>query len=172
MSGLLDDTKTLIPIPMQVCKNFKGEIEEPFTLIDPAYGDTFFPLRLNANEEAGLPFESLSELGQLSLKQLSSIQFHISYYHLSTGVTESNCIAPYFVYGKDGWTLPDFRGASGIMWDSQPQFNSVGRLYFLSYQKDRNIGSEYTGSHIRCAGQTYVDMDYSYVSDCGSYNTH
>jgi hypothetical protein len=170
-AGLLDDTKTLIPIPMQVCKNFKGEIEEPFyDPIDPAYGDTFFPLRLNANEEAEFTLLNLYQnWGNYPLKQLSSIQFHISYYHLSTGVTESNCIAPYFVYGKDGWTLPDFRGASGIMWDSQPQFNSVGRLYFLSYQKDRNIGSEYTGSHIRCAGQTYVDMDYSYVSDCGSY---
>jgi hypothetical protein len=171
-AALLDDTETLIPIPLQVGKNFKGEYEEPF--YDPednAYGDTFFPLVLKASEEAEFTLLHLYQnWGSYPLKQLSWIQFHVSYYHLSTGVTESNCIAPYYVYGKDGWTLPDFRGPSGIMWTSQPQFNSVGRLYFVSYMKGvKKIGSEYTGTYIRSSGQTYADLDYSYISDCGSY---
>ncbi len=172
-AALLDDTNTSVPIPLQVCKNFKGEYEEPF--YDPednAYGDTFFPLSLKEAETLNFKLLNLYQnWGKFPLKQISSIQFHISYYHLSTGVTESNCIAPYFVYGKDLWTLPDFRGASGIMWESQPQFNSVGRLYFVSYRNSDGllVGSEYTGSYIRSSGQTYADMDYSYISDCGSY---
>lgn len=172
-AAILDDTNTLIPLPLQVCKNFEYEKEEP--LYDPTdllYGDTFFPLKLKANDTTQFTLLNLYQnWGKYPLKQISSIQFHISYYHLSTGVTESNCIAPYYVYGKDGWTLPDFRGASGIMWSSQPQFNSVGRLYFLSYinSKGNKVNTEYTGSYIRSVGQTYADMDYSYISDCGSY---
>lgn len=172
-AAILDDTKTSVPIPLQVCKNFKGEIEEPFyDPADNAYGDTFFPMKLEANKETQFTLLNLYQnWGKYPLKQISSIQFHVSYYHLSTGVTESNCIAPYYVYGKDGWTLPDFRGASGIMWSSQPQFNSVGRLYFVSYVNGDNkvVRSEYTDSLIRSAGQTYADMDYNYISDDGSY---
>ena len=29
--------------------------------------------------------------------------------------------------------------------------------------------TEYTDSYIRSSGNTYVDMDYSYISDCGSF---
>ena len=170
---LLDDTGTQIPLPMQVGKNFGHEKEESF--YDPEdveYGDTMFPLRLKANEESQFTVLNLYQnWGKYPLKQLSSIQFHVSYYHLSTGVTESNCIAPFYVHGKDGWTLPDFRGASGIMWSSQPQYNSVGRLYFLSYinNKGSKINTEYTGSYIHSSGNTYADLDYSYISDCGSF---
>lgn len=171
-AAILDDRQMQVPIPVEVCKNFTGEIEEPF--YDPAdtqYGDSFYPIRVE-------PYKSVSHTsiqlyqnwGKFPLKQISSIQFHISYYHLSTGVTESNCIAPYFVYGKDEWTLPDFRGCSGNMWASQPQFNAVGRLRFVSYQTDAGkVKSEYTGTEIRSAGPVYADMDYSYLSDCGSY---
>ena len=119
------------------------------------YGDTIFPLRFKENEESQFTVLNLYQnWGKYPLKQLSWIQFHVSYYHLSTGVTESNCIAPYYVYGKDGWTLPDFRGASGIMWSGQPQFNSVGRLYFLSYinSKGKKVMTEYTDSYIRSSG--------------------
>jgi hypothetical protein len=172
-AAILDDTNTQVPIPLQVGKNFVYEKEEPF--YDPEdvmYGDTIFPLRFKENEESQFTVLNLYQnWGKYPLKQLSWIQFHVSYYHLSTGVTESNCIAPYYVYGKDGWTLPDFRGASGIMWSGQPQFNSVGRLYFLSYinSKGKKVMTEYTDSYIRSSGNTYVDMDYSYISDCGSF---
>lgn len=167
-----DIAGNLMPIPTQVCKNFAGEIEEPF--YDPqdrGYGNSIIPLHIGAGQKIDYSLHHLYQnWGKFPLKQISSIQFHVSYYHLSTGVTESNCIAPYYVFGKDLWTLPDFRGCSGIMWSSQPQFNSVGRLRFLSYMNNgETVGTEYTGSEIRSSGPTYADIDYSYVSDCGSY---
>ncbi len=171
-AAVKDGNGKIVPIPTQVCKNFQGEIEEPFyDPEDKEYGDTFIPLSIHNGEKLDFTIYNLYQnWGVFPLKQLSSIQFHISYYHLSTGVTESNCIAPYFVYGKDLWTLPDFRGCSGIMWSGQPQFNSVGRLRFVSYIKDGTQHMpEYTGSDIRSSGTSYADLDYSYISDCGSY---
>lgn len=171
-AAILDDQKMQVPIPVEVCKNFCGELEEPFyEPMDTQYGDSFYPIRIEARKSVKhTSIQLYQNWGKFPLKQISSIQFHISYYHLSTGVTESNCIAPYFVYGKDEWTLPDFRGCSGNMWESQPQFNAVGRLRFVSYQTDAGkIKSEYTGTEIRSAGPVYADMDYNYISDCGSY---
>ncbi len=171
-AAVADSNGTVVPIPTQVCKNFQGEIEEPFyDPEDTAYGDSFIPLRIGAGQKLDYTLYHLYQnWGKFPLKQLSSIQFHISYYHLSTGVTESNCIAPYFVYGKDLWTLPDFRGCSGDIWAGQPQYNAVGRLRFVSYQKDGvKYASEYTDTDIRSSGTSYADLDYNYVSDCGSY---
>ncbi len=171
-AAVLDDRNMQAAIPVEVCKNFCGEIEEPFyDPMDTQYGDSFYPLRIEPHKSVKhTSLHLYQNWGKFPLKQISSIQFHISYYHLSTGVTESNCIAPYFVYGKDEWTLPDFRGCSGDMWSSQPQFNAVGRLRFVSYQTDAGrIKAEYTDTKIRSAGPVYADMDYNYISDCGSY---
>lgn len=162
-----------LPIPIEVCKNFKGEIEEP--LYDPnddSYGYSILPINASKNKKYEFTLYHLYQnWGKYPIKQISSIAFHVSYYHLSTGVTESNCIAPYYVYGKDGWTLPDFRGASGEMWSTQPQYNSVGRVYFTKHKdKDGNfVLSEYTGSDINSSGNTYADMTYSYIADDGAY---
>ena len=172
-AALLDKNNMLLPVPMEVCKNFCGEIEEPFyDPKDAMYGDSFFPVVVKAN--SNVQFTELhlyQNWGQHALKQISSNQFFIGFYHLSTGTTESNCIAPYFVYGKDGWTLPDFRGCSGVMWASQPQFTSIGIHKWLSYVNGdgQKIQSEFTGADIRSSGPTYADIDYSYISDCGSY---
>lgn len=171
-AAVVDSNGLLTPINPQVCKNFSGEKEEPFyEPADTGYGDSFIPLKISAGQTLNYSIHHLYQnWGKFPLKQISSIQFHISYYHLSTGVTESNCIAPYFVYGKDQWTLPDFRGCSGTMWASQPQFNAVGRLRFASYVKDNiTYAAEYTDTDIRSSGNTYADMDYNYISDCGSY---
>lgn len=165
--------KALLPIPVEVCKNFCGEYEDRF--YDPgdtSYGDSYFPMVIRSGETTSFTEHHLYQnWGKYPLKQLSSIQFHVSYYHLSTGVSESNCIAPYFVYGKDGWILPDFRGCSSIMWDSQPQFNAVGVTKLVShYGTDGTFyQSEYTGSKINSYGPTYADIEYSYVADDGSY---
>ena len=176
--AILDDTNTLVPINVQVCKNFQGDGGEPFYSIkDYQYGDSFFPVSLKANEKVSLTLLNLYQnWGINPLKQLSSIEFHVSYYHLSTGTTESNCIAPYFVGNKDGWLLPDFRTRSGKMWAEQPQFNSVGVLNFMTYNKKalgiiptETVLSEYTGCEIDSTGLHYSDITSDYVSDCGSY---
>jgi len=170
---LLDDAGQMAAMDVQVCKNFQGDGGEPFYSVkDYQYGDSIFPLSLAANDTTQFTLLNVYQnWGKFPLKQLSSIEFFVPYYHLSTGVTESNCIAPYFVSGKDHWVLPDFRGCSGDMWESQPQFNSVGRLYFAQYKKTLGkVGSEYTGSKINSSGLAYADVDYSYTSDCGSYD--
>ena len=171
-AAILDDTNTLVPVNVQVCKNFHGDGGEPFySAADPQYGDSIFPVSLKADEKIDFTLLNLYQnWGKYPLKQLSSIEFHVSYYHLSTGTTESNCIAPYFVFGKDGWTLPDFRTASGNMWDSQPQFNSVGILKFMTYRDGKNdVYSEVVNSDIASVGQTYSDITNTFYSDDGSY---
>jgi len=168
-AAILDESGRLAPIPVEVCKNFQGDGGEPYYGVkDWMYGDSFFPLRLKGGQPLRLTVLNLYQnWGRHPLKQLSSIEFHVSYYHLSTGVTESNCIAPYFVYGRDGWVLPDFRGCSGTMWSEQPQFNSVGRLYFPVH---KNLKGEYMASRIDSPGLSYADVTTSYRSDCGSYD--
>ncbi len=176
--ALLDNTDTLVPVDVEVCKNFQGDGGEPFySAKDYQYGDCFFPISIKAEETLSFTLLNLYQnWGNYPLKQLSSIEFHTSYYHLSTGTTESNCIAPYFVFGKDGWLLPDFRTRSGKIWSSQPQFNSVGILKFVNYTpktlgliEKETVLSEYVSSKIDSVGQTYSDITQSYLSDCGSY---
>ena len=165
--------RNLLPIPVEVCKNFCGEYEDrTYDPTDTSYGDSYFPLVVKSGETTGFTeLHMYQNWGKYPLKQLSSIQFHVSYYHLSTGVSESNCIAPYYVYGKDGWILPDFRGRSSIMWADQPQFNAVGVTKLVShYRTDGTYcQGEYTGSKINSYGPTYADVEYSYVADDGSY---
>lgn len=173
-AALLDSSGRLAAMDVQVCKNFQGDGGEAYYSVkDYQYGDSIFPLALKKNETLNFTLLNLYQnWGNFPLKQLSSIEFHVSYYHLSTGTTESNCIAPYFVYEKDGWVLPDFRGRSGDIWQGQPQFNSVGRLYFAQYQKSifSKTLSEYTGANIKSSGLSYSDIVYAYTSDCGSYD--
>ncbi len=169
---LLDDINTLVPVNVQVCKNFQGDGGEPFySAIDYMYGDSIFPVSVKADETIDFTLLNLYQnWGKYPLKQLSSIEFHVSYYHLSTGTTESNCIAPYFVFGKDGWTLPDFRTASGNIWKDQPQFNSVGVLKFMTYRDGKkDVYSEYVHSDIESVGQTYSDITNTFYSDDGTY---
>ena len=176
--ALLDDTDTLVPINVQVSKNYGSDGGEPFySAKDYEYGDSYFPVSVKANEEVSFTLLNLYQnWGKNPLKQLSSIEFFATYYHLSTGISETNCIAPYFVYGKDGFLLPDFRNRSGKMYMSfVPQFNATGILKFMVYDerilgiKSKEIMSEYTGCEIDSTGLLYSDITNEYESDCGSY---
>lgn len=176
--AILDSNGVLVPIPVQVDKNFQGDGGEPFYSVkDWQYGDCFFPLSLKAGETLEMTVLNLYQnWGHAPLKQLSGIEFHVSYYHLSTGTTESNCIAPYYVYDKEGFYLPDFRTRSGIMWSEQPQFNSVGILKFVNYNKRAldifdagQVYGEYKNAQIDSVGLNYSDITTDFESDCGSY---
>lgn len=168
---ILDDSGSLLPISPEVCKNFRGENEEPlYDAGDREYGDSFFPLVLEAGEVRDFTVIHLYQnWGVFPLKQLSSIQFIAPYYHLSCGVTETNCIAPYYVYGKDYWTLPDFRAMSAPLWSSQPQHTSVGRLYWLQYtdSEGKKYGSDFVEDTIDSSGPVYADLWSDYLSDDG-----
>lgn len=173
-SALLDKNNLLMPVDIEVCKNFMGDGgDEEYSFNDYCYGDTFTPITVESGSKKEFTVLNLYQnWGNYPLKQISSIEFHVSYYHLSTGTTESNCIAPYFVFGRDGWTLPDFRAASADFWSTQPQHNSVGILKFVSYRDSsvkNPVMSEFTGSEVHSFGPTYASVTDKYISDSGKF---
>ena len=171
---ILDKNNLLMPIDVEVCKNFKGDGgDEKYSYEDYCYGDTFTPITVESGSTKEFTVLNLYQnWGNYPLKQLSSIEFHVSYYHLSVGTTESNCIAPYFVFDRDGWSLPDFRTGSGKLWATQPQQNSVGILKFVTY-RDKGakapVVAEFAGSEIHSYGPTYASVTDRYVSDGGAF---
>ncbi len=165
---MLDENKQLLPIALEVGKNFCGENEDSTYIPgDPSYGEVFFPLLISANEEKSFSVLNLYQnWGSFPLKQLSSIQFTSPYYHLSCGVTETNCIAPTFVYGRDHWLLPDFRSMSAPLWAGQPQHTAVGELQALQYAdtNGKNSCLENGADHIDSYGPVYTDITLDFAS--------
>jgi len=176
---LLGEGDMLLPVPLEVCKNFAHEHEEPlYDNGDDRYSETYFPMTVKAGETDHYSVLNLYQnWGNFPLKQISSIQFFAPYYHLSTGVSESNCIAPYYVYNKDLETLPDHRAMSAPLWSEmenpesgkQPQHTSGGYHYFLQYtDADGNhYATDNTKNVINSYGPTYADIDMSYITDDG-----
>ena len=189
-AALTDKNDLLIPMGLEVMKNFDHEVEEP--IYDPAdkmYGDTLFPVKLAKGKTLEFSLVNVYQnWGKYPLKQISSISYYVSYYHMSTGVTETNCLAPYYstYLNKDdvgSWILPDFRGMSndgqtyeegGSEKHSDIQNNSVGAVNGASNgsslsSSEADLGI-YQGSDIHSSGLTYADMNYSYTSKNGSYD--
>ena len=177
---LLDENNMQLPVPLQVSKNFGHEKEEPiYDPLDLIYGATYLPVVLTKGEDTEFTVVNvMKDWGQFDIKQLSSISFWVSYYHLSTGVTESTCIAPYYTCGSnwkiDGWILPDFRGCSEAFWanpetkEGDPQYGSVGKVY-SPLNENGMVTSVYTSSDIASSGLTNADITLSYVSSDGKY---
>lgn len=165
---LLDGQQMLLPIPIEVCKNFVGDGESNiYNLDEPSYGEAYFPMVLKANEEKSYTIVNLYQnWGQYPLKQISSIQYFYPYYHLSTGVTESNCIVPFADIGPG---LPDHRAMSAPLWKDQPQHTLGGYHYFLQYtDADGNYSAtQNIGNSITSHGPTYAEIDMQYLSDDG-----
>ncbi len=174
-SVLVSDNK-LMPLPLEVCKNFGHENEEPiFEKGDSIYGDVIFPLVLEDNTKYDFSVVNVMQnWGNFKIKQISSISYYISYYHMSTGVTETNCIAPYFSLNANydrfnyGWFIPDFRGPSGKRWDVDPQFNSVG-IVTCPTNESGSVLANYQESNIVSSGLTHADLSYSYISSDNLY---
>ena len=179
-AAIMDENNLLLPIPLQVSKNF-SEKEEPFyNCGDATYGETFFPLTMEAGEEQYYTVLNLYQnWGNYPLKQVSSIGYYMPYYHLSTGVTETNCISPWYNRGKNLWTLPDHRSMSMpassdlknkyAAYGNQPQRPNAGYHYFLQYTDadGRYVSSEYVDNYISSYGPTYADLTMNYLSDDG-----
>ncbi len=185
-AAILDENQMLIPIATMIFKNFGFEDEEPIYFHgDKAYSETLFPLTVKAKTKTNLTVvNTMQNWGAFPLKQVSSISYYAPYYHLSTGVTETSCISPWYVHGKSLWTLPDFRTMSGPWWfeyegdlyDGQPQHTHAGYHYFLQYtDADGNYyASENISNVIDSSGQNYGEILMTYISDDGkikvSYN--
>ncbi len=171
---LLDSNKMMLPVPLEVLKNFseaEGE-RNLFNIDDSTYGEVIFPLVINAGQRYDYTVAHLYQnWGNYPLKQLSGIQFRAPYYHLSTGVTESNCIVPWYSTKSDASynTLPDFRSMSAPLWSTQPQHNSCGDHYWLDYTdiEGNRVRSENFKNVITSYGPTYAEIEMDYISGDG-----
>ncbi len=172
---LLDGKDILLPVPIEVGKNFSEVTGDRnlFNLDDPTYGQAIFPMVIEAksrnNEYTVLNL--YQNWGNFPLKQISWIQFYAPYYHLSTGVIETNCILPWYTTknAKSLNTLPDFRSMSAPFWKGQPQHNSCGAHHWLKYTDAEGnfVTSENTLDIIDSYGPTYADVSMDYISDDG-----
>lgn len=177
---LLDENNLMLPVPLEVSKNF-SEKEEPFyNCGDQTYGETFFPITVKSEEQHLLTVLNIYQnWGNYPLKQVSSIGYYMPYYHLSTGVTETNCISPWYNRGKNLWTLPDHRSmsmpASSDLknmypaYGNQPQRPNAGYHYFLQYTdaEGNYYATDNTKNTILSYGPTYADIVMDYISDDG-----
>lgn len=157
--------KTIIPIPVEVNKNFQGEFEEPFyEPLDIGYSESLFPIKMGKFQKVSLNSSHMyQQWGKYPLKQVSGIRYYSPYYHISTGVTESNCWVPFYI-NNSGWLMSDLRARSGPMWQTQPQFNSVGIDKIFEYKNEAGelIRGEKVGVKINSAGTSYSDLSFLY----------
>lgn len=172
---LLDDKNMMLPVPLEVGKNFSEATGERnlWNIEDKVYGETIFPMVIKQDSEDTYNLLNLYQnWGQYPLKQVSWIQFYAPYYHLSTGVTETNCIVPYYSCknARGLNTLPDHRTMSAPFWSDQPQHNSCGSHKWLVYTDADNVysASENTLNTIDSYGPTYADVTMDYLSDDGN----
>lgn len=174
---LLDEDQLLLPVPIEVIKNYsepEGE-KNLFNINDPTFSEAIFCLSLTKGIKQEYTIINLYQnWGNYPLKQLSQIPFHCPYYHLSTGLTETNCILPWFTtenVGKVGTgnTLPDFRGMSSPGMDGTYQHSSCGSHYWLEYTDSEGKFSttESIKHTITSYGPTYAEVIWDNISDDG-----
>lgn len=171
---ILDDKLMMIPMPLEVLKNFSEAAGERnlYNIDDRTYGEVIFPLSVRANKKYEYMVAHLYQnWGNYPIKQISGIQFRAPYYHLSTGVTETNCIVPWYSTRNEPSynTLPDFRSMSAPFWQTQPQHNSCGNHYWLSYTDNdvNTVRSENIQNVINSYGPTYAEIKTDYISADG-----
>lgn len=181
---MLDGNGVIVPIALEVAKNFAGDGEANNFLIDIGYSEVIWPMVVKANETYAFNMLHLYQnWGKYPLKQIDSIQFYAPFYHLSTGVTETNCIRPWYDMNDKGslYTLPDFRAMSATLWidifkesegkilSNQPQHTNGGNHQFLQYKGEdgKMVYSENVNLHIGSYGPTYAEIDMDYITDDG-----
>ena len=178
-AALLDTNKMLIPVPLEVGKNFSDGGGGIHDIDDARFSETILPLTLEAGKKTEYSIVNMyHKWGAYLLKQISFITYFAPYYHMSTGIHESNCIVPYY-FTKNGTSLnllPDHRAMSSPVWDTDPQHTYCGNHYFLTYtDADGNFSSgENVRDVIGSYGPIYADVTMDFVSYDGkmkvSYN--
>ena len=164
-----DENDHMLPVPIEVTKNFCGDGEANiYNQLDTGYGEAILPIPICAGEKKTYTINHLYQMwGRYPLKQLSSIQFFAPYYHLSTGVTETNCIK----YRQSGSTslLPDHRAMSAPLWNHQPQHTSGGHHYFMTYTGADGITlwADNYANIVGSYGPTYADVEMRYLTPDG-----
>ncbi len=177
-----DRNDMMLPIKTEVCKNFQDGEEGFYKRGDKPFSEVYVPLRLSANAEDYLTVLNLYQnWGNYPLKQVSSIAFHLPYYHLSTGVTESNCLIPSY---RTGWvpgnfsSFPDHRPMSMpassdlknmYEYGAQPQRPLVGRHLMIEYTTADGtfVTTENQSNRIDVSGPTYADISRTDLTSDG-----
>lgn len=174
---VLNDKNMLIPIPVEVGKNFRGDGEANiFNVDDDKYCEAIIPMLAGKGTTQELTIVNLyQKWGQYDLKQISWIQFYCPFYHFSTGTTETNCIRQMFDTkgGRELMYLPDHRAWSAPFWhemgvgNNQPQHTNGGHHYFLQYtDADGKYNSiEFVNDTITSYGPTYAEIKMDYITD-------
>ena len=171
-AAILDANSLLLPIPVEVGKNFSDGGQNYFDAIDDPWSEAYFPMYIKAGEEKTFNFLNLyMNWGRMPLKQISFIQL-APLYHLSTGVTETNCLLPWYSNmgsTRNIWTIPDHRPMSAPFWTTQPNHTSGGDHRFLRYtDADGNYyATEVTRNYITSYGPTYAQVVFEHLSDDG-----
>ena len=166
---ILDKDELLLPIPIEVTKNFQGDGEANiYNQLDTGYGEAIFPLLIESGEKQTYTVKHIYQMwGRYPLKQISSIQFFAPYYHLSTGVTETNCIK----YRQSGSSslLPDHRAMSAPLWTYQPQHTSGGHHYFMTYTDAAGVTvwADNYKNIVGSYGPTYANVEMRYLTPDG-----
>ena len=169
--ALLNGSNLLLPIPLQLTKNFSegnANVNERdiYDLDDATFSEAIFPLDLKKGERNSYNIVMANEFwGNYPLKQLSSIRFSHPYYHLSTGINESNCITPW-----SNATLPDHRAMSSPFTHDNTQHTSGGQHVWLNYtaKNGEAVSTENVKNTITSSGNTYAEVYMDYLSNDGS----
>ena len=170
-AALLDGKQMLLPVPLEVGKNFGEGGDSPiFCKDDSIFSETILPMVALADTNNTYSIVNLYyNWGKYPLKQISYIQYYSPYYHLSTGVHESNCIIPYyFTQWADTLNmLPDHRPMSGPFWEGDPQHTYCGVHSFLQYTdaEGNYYASENIKDTIGSYGPIYADITMEFISD-------
>ena len=170
-AALLNDKEMMLPVPIEVCKNFSEPAGERdiYNIDDATFSEAIIPLYLKADTKYEYTLVNLYQnWGKFPLKQLSSISFYTPYYHLSTGTTETNCIVPWYGLTKihSLTTLPDHRGMSAPYWQGQPQHDSCGSHTWLEYTDSDGVynAADCVSSYVYSYGPVYADTIMNYYS--------
>lgn len=172
-AALLDGKQMMLPVPLEVGKNFAEEGNgNLFNRGDAYYSETILPLIADKDTDSTYSIVNVYyNWGKYPLKQISFIQYYAPYYHLSTGVHESNCIIPYYFPNTSGTheMLPDHRPMSGPFLEPDPQHTYCGVHTFLQYtDADGNYSAtENYKDAIGSYGPIYADVTMDFISDDG-----
>ena len=181
---VLDDKLMSLPIPVQVGKNFSGDGDEKnlfidkdsnvtahnlFWYADVNYSEAIFPISVKAEDAKEYSVIHLyHNWGNFPLQQISYIHFWVPYYHLSTGVYETNCI--YYVSSNVDM-LPDHRGMSSPDWSNGAAHTSAGQHLFFRAKytpSDKSaFGLNTIDRYITSYGPTYSEIEMHMLSDDG-----
>jgi hypothetical protein len=167
---LLDVAGSPLPMLVQTSKNFSGENEEKFyDPGDPAYSETYFPLRLKSDESRAFTSLHLYQTwGNHVIKQVSSLQAWMDYLHMSAGVTETTCWVPFKFGGLRGVQIADMRPMSQPFWKSQPQHDNIAGHSFLSYtERGKPVDLEYLGVKFKSTGPNIASFTQRFLSEDG-----